>query len=79
MRQNETSREEEQRRRTRLKIPPYDAVHEDRTAVGLGANGATPYRDEAPFTTYQHIARGNLETVTAHYTSSFKSPIFVER
>lgn len=79
IRQTEATRAEDRRRRTRLHIPAYVAVHEDRATVGVGAHGAVPYREESPFTTYQQTARGDEVAVSEHYTSSFKSSVFVER
>ena len=69
----------EARQRRANGIPVFNAVHDDRREVGLGAGGAVEYRDGTPLTTYQLQARGNQERVTAHYTSSFKSKLFVER
>lgn len=79
IRQTEGARTEERYRRTRLHIPAYVAVHEDRQPVGIGAHGAVPYREETPFTTYQQEARGQEVMVSEHYTSSFRSGVFVER
>lgn len=69
----------EARQRRADGIPAFKAVHGDRREVGPGADGAVDYRDGTPLTTYQLQARGNQERVTAHYTSSFKSEVFVER
>ncbi|CAE6423573.1 unnamed protein product [Rhizoctonia solani] len=77
----EESRAEDRRRRNRPegRIPTYVAVKDDRQPVGIGADEPAPYRDDSPYTTYQQEARGNENTVTEHYTSSFKSSLFVER
>ncbi|KAF8604127.1 S-adenosyl-L-methionine-dependent methyltransferase [Ceratobasidium sp. AG-I] len=74
-----TAARNEARQRRTNGIPVFSAVHDDRREVGLGAAGAVAYRDGTPLTTYQLQARGNQERVTAHYTSSFKSEVFVER
>ncbi|KAF8674221.1 Cytosine specific DNA methyltransferase replication foci domain [Rhizoctonia solani] len=79
--ETEASRAEDRRRRTRgeNRIPVYVAVKDDRQAVGIGAGGPVPYRGDSPFTSYQQEARGSETMVSEHYTSSFKSPLFVER
>lgn len=77
--QTEAARTEERRRRVVLGIPAYTAVQEERCEIGLGAAGAVGYQDDSPFTTYQMRARGDTQKVTGHYTSSFKSSVFVER
>ncbi|KDN48697.1 hypothetical protein RSAG8_02684, partial [Rhizoctonia solani AG-8 WAC10335] len=77
----EESRAEDRRRRNRAegRIPTYVAVKDDRQPVGIGADELAPYRDDSPYTTYQQEARGNENVVSEHYTSSFKSSLFVER
>ncbi|CEL55663.1 DNA (cytosine-5-)-methyltransferase [Rhizoctonia solani AG-1 IB] len=77
----EASRAEDRSRRNKPegRIPAYVAVKEDRQPVGIGAEGLASYRGDSPFTSYQQEARGNQDAVSEHYTSSFKSPLFVER
>ncbi|CAE6457888.1 unnamed protein product [Rhizoctonia solani] len=79
--QTEESRAEDRRRRNRPegRIPTYIAVKDDRQPVGVGADGPAAYRGDSPYTAYQQEARGNENAVSEHYTSSFKSSLFVER
>ncbi|QRV90058.1 DNA (cytosine-5-)-methyltransferase [Ceratobasidium sp. AG-Ba] len=69
--------EDRERRKER---PSYNAVHESRCEVGLCAGGeSVGYIGGTPTTTYQMQIRRGTNAVTGHYTSSFKSPVFVER
>ncbi|KAG8714584.1 uroporphyrin-III C-methyltransferase, partial [Ceratobasidium sp. 423] len=79
--ETEASRAEDRRRRNgpEGRIPAYIAVKEDRQPIGIGAEKPAPYRADSPFTTYQQEARGDGNVVYEHYTSSFKSGLFVER
>lgn len=78
--QTQTARNEARDRRVKMGIPSFVAVHEERSEIGLGEGGrAVGYRDDSPITSYQMEARKNAEEVTNHYTSSFKSEVFVER
>ncbi|KAG9099586.1 hypothetical protein FRC06_005127 [Ceratobasidium sp. 370] len=78
--QTQTARNEARDRRVKLGIPGFVAVREERSEVGLGEGGrAVGYRDGSPTTMYQMEVRKGAEGVTGHYTSSFKSEVFVER
>ncbi|KAG8716664.1 hypothetical protein FRC08_009053 [Ceratobasidium sp. 394] len=78
--QTQAAKNEARDRRVKMGIPSFVAVHEERTEVGLGEGGrAVGYRGDSPTTVYQMGARKNAEEVTGHYTSSFKSEVFVER
>ncbi|CAE6460712.1 unnamed protein product [Rhizoctonia solani] len=79
--ETEASRVEDRRRRNKPegRVPTYVAVKDIRQPVGIGADGPVSYRGDSPYTTYQLEARGNETVVSEHYTSSFKSNLFVER
>ncbi|CAE6445450.1 unnamed protein product [Rhizoctonia solani] len=79
--ETDASRAEDRRRRNRPegRIPTYVAVKEDRQPIGIGAEEPAPYRADSPFTAYQQEAQGDENAVSEHYTSSFKSSLFVER
>ncbi|KAG9080399.1 hypothetical protein FS749_008017 [Ceratobasidium sp. UAMH 11750] len=78
--QTQAAKNEARDRRVKMGIPSFVAVHEERTEVGLGEGGRpVGYRGDSPTTVYQMGARKNAEEVTGHYTSSFKSEVFVER
>ncbi|KAG9126884.1 hypothetical protein FRC07_001542 [Ceratobasidium sp. 392] len=78
--ETQQAKNEARNRRVTLRIPSCRAVHEERCEVGpIEEDEAAGYREDMPVTLYQMQARKNAQKPANHYTSSFKSEVFVER